>query len=87
MVVFILAFFLPQFGSVGQPGIDAVDQPPQCDVDPARRLLPLEVQDVVRGLGDDVTRQTEGAENPSSAVKAFTSARVHWYAASSRTST
>ena len=35
-------------------------QPPQCDVDPTRRLLALEVPDVVRGLGDDVACQLEG---------------------------
>lgn len=52
-------------GSVGQlgherlVGLDAVDQPPQRDVDPARHLLPFEVADVVRGLGGDVVSQLE----------------------------
>ena len=50
-------------GSVDQLGLDAVDQPPQRDVDPARRLLTLEVSDVVRGLGDDVACQLEGIRN------------------------
>ena len=44
-------------GSVGQLGLDTVDQPPQRDVDPARHLLTLEDPDVVRGLGDDVASQ------------------------------
>lgn len=43
--------------SVGQLGLDTVDQLPQSDVDPARLLLILEDHDVVRDLGDDVTRQ------------------------------
>lgn len=50
-------------GSVVQLGLDTVDQPPQRDVDPARHLLPLEVPDVVRGLGDDVVRQLDGLRN------------------------
>lgn len=50
-------------GSVGQlgheslVGLDAVDQPPQRDVDPARRLLPLEVPDVVRDFRGDIASQ------------------------------
>lgn len=50
-------------GSVGQlsheslVSLDAVDQPSQGDVDPARRLLILEDPDVGRGLGDDVASQ------------------------------
>lgn len=44
-------------GSVGQLGLDTVDQLPQRDVDPARRLLLLEDPDVVRDLGDDVAGQ------------------------------
>ena len=47
-------------GSAGQLGLDAVDQPPQRDVDPAGHPLPLEGPDVVRGLGDEVMRQLEG---------------------------
>ena len=50
-------------GSVGQLGLDAVDQPSQRDVDPARRLLSFEVYDVVRALGDDVACQLEGLRN------------------------
>ena len=46
-------------GSVGQLGLDTVDQPPQRDVDLARRLLILEGPDVVRDLGDDVASQPE----------------------------
>lgn len=46
-------------GSVGQFSLDTVDQPPQCDVDPARLLLILEVPDVVRDLGDDVVCQSK----------------------------
>lgn len=45
--------------SVGQLGLDAVDQPPQRDVGPARHLLTLEDPDVVRDLGDDVASQPE----------------------------
>ena len=44
-------------GSVGQLGLDTVNQPPQSDVDPARHLLALEDPDVVRDLGDDVASQ------------------------------
>lgn len=44
-------------GSVGQLGLNTVDQPPQRDVDPARHLLLLEGPDVVRDLGDDVASQ------------------------------
>ena len=47
-------------GSVGQLGSDPVEQPPQRNVDPARHLLPLEVPDVVRDLGDDVASQPDG---------------------------
>lgn len=47
-------------GSVDQLSLDTVDQPPQRDVDPARRPLSLEVPDVVRGLGDDVASQLSG---------------------------
>lgn len=50
-------------GSVGQLGLDAVDQPPQRDVDPARRLLILEDPDVIRDLGDDVTSQPKSIVN------------------------
>lgn len=47
-------------GSVGQLGLDAIDQPPQCDVDPGRLPLLLEDPDVVRDLGDDVASQPKG---------------------------
>lgn len=50
-------------GSVGRLGPDTVDQPPQRSVDPVCRLPPLEVPDVVRGLGDDVVRQTESTRD------------------------
>lgn len=46
-------------GSVGQLSLDKVDQPPQRDVDPARRLLLLEDPDVIHDLGDDVACQSE----------------------------
>lgn len=46
-------------GSVGQLDLDAIDQLPQRDVDPARRLLVLEDHDVVRDLSDDVASQSE----------------------------
>ena len=45
-------------GSVGQLGLDAVDQLSQSDVDPARHFLVLEGNDVVRDLGDDVSSQS-----------------------------
>ena len=45
--------------SVGQLGLDTVNQPPQYDVDPARHPLTLEVPDVIRDLGDDVVSQPE----------------------------
>lgn len=44
-------------GQLGQLGLDTVDQPPQRDIDPARRTLLLEDPDVVRDLGDDVASQ------------------------------
>ena len=44
-------------GSVGQFGLDTVNQPPQRDVNPARLSLILEDIDVVRDLGDDVASQ------------------------------
>lgn len=47
-------------GSVDQLGLDAVDQLPQRDVEPARYLLLLEGRDVVRDLGDDVASQLSG---------------------------
>ena len=50
---------LGQLGHEGLVGLDAVDQPPQRDVEPARRPLSLEVPDVVCGLGDDVAHQPE----------------------------
>ena len=40
--------------------LGTVDQSPQCDVDPGRRLLSLEFPNVVRGLGDNVAHQPEG---------------------------
>ena len=46
--------------SVGQFGFDKVNQLPQRDVELARHLLPLDVCDVVRGLGDDVAGQLGG---------------------------
>ena len=46
-----------QFGRENLVGLDAVDEPPQRDVDPARHLLPLEVPDVVRDFRDDVASQ------------------------------
>lgn len=46
-------------GSVGQLGLDTIDQPPQRDVDTARRPLLLEDLDVVRDLGDDVANQSK----------------------------
>nr|DAK21407.1 MAG TPA: hypothetical protein [Caudoviricetes sp.] len=50
---------LGQLGHEPLVGLDTVDQPPQRDVDPARRLHPLEVPDVVRGLGGKVAHQLE----------------------------
>lgn len=47
----------PTGGSVSQLGLDAVEQLPQRGIDPARRLLLLEVPDVIRDLGDDVVHQ------------------------------
>lgn len=47
-------------GSVGQLGLDAIDQPPQRGIDPARHALLLEGHDVVRDLGDDVASQLSG---------------------------
>ena len=50
-------------GLAGQPGLeslvglDAVDQPPQCDVDPARHLLSLDIPDVVRDFRDYIACQ------------------------------
>lgn len=46
-----------QFGRENLVGLDAVDQPPQRDVDPARNLLSLEVPDVVRDFRGDVASQ------------------------------
>ena len=43
--------------SAGQIDLDTIDQSPQRDVDPTRRLLVLEDHDVVRDLGDDVASQ------------------------------
>ena len=51
------AVLIGQFGHELLVRLDAVDQPPQRDVDPARHLLPLEGPDVVRGLGDDIACQ------------------------------
>nr|DAV39963.1 MAG TPA: hypothetical protein [Caudoviricetes sp.] len=50
-------------GSVVQLDFDTVDQPSQRNVNPARCLLPLELPDVVRGLGDDVAYQLESLRN------------------------
>ena len=46
-------------GSVGQLGLDTIDQLPQRNVDPARLLLILEDPDIVRDLGDNVASQPE----------------------------
>lgn len=46
-----------QLGHERLVGLNTIDQPPQRDIDPASRLLPLEDPDVVRGLGDDVVSQ------------------------------
>lgn len=46
-------------GSVGQLGLDTVDQLSQRGIGPARHTLLLEDPDVVRDLGDDVASQPE----------------------------
>lgn len=50
---------LSQLDHEGLVTLDAVDQPPQSDVDPARLPLVLEGHDVVRDLGDDVASQSK----------------------------
>nr|DAQ47055.1 MAG TPA: hypothetical protein [Caudoviricetes sp.] len=51
------AALIGQFSHERLVGLDAVDQPPQRDVDPTRHILSLEAPDVVRDLGDDVVSQ------------------------------
>lgn len=52
---------LVQFGHECRVSLGKVDQPPQRDVDPARRLHALEVPNVVRGLGGEVAYQLEAS--------------------------